>query len=332
MMKLRITTLVLFASLGMRAQTVTSNCHTADLIYASLKKDASRLALRKMMTSTTGKDSIAINKVLVKRYLDALIAVYNATSLPARDTVISVYPIRTNLNPELNGITVHAKGSFSWMQKLFNSDRNTGNNQLDFYINRYNFQPVAYYAGDPNDQAVLRTDSNLNMKALAAQVRTVFEVADSQAEDGFYDVYDIAENSQPGYIGLSYSFGWKDCFMGCKFRRAWNFRIYDTCKVEYKGFSGEPLTAGIADAIDITGPGLLYSPSPVHDRLFLDFYPPSIVPVQISIYDVSGRCLFAGSSPVQRQEISVSDFPAGIYLLSARSDLGTVSVKWVKCD
>jgi hypothetical protein len=329
----RLIFLFVIFSLQPRAQTVQSTCNTSDSIRYRYRVDALRLALRKTNAQAgTFKDSISIDRSLTNQYYQALLAVYNATMLPIRDTVVKFFPVKTNLSPEMFQVNVLATGTLSWMQSLFNSQVPTGNPQIDAYLSKYSLFPIAYFSGTP-DMVILRTDSAYNMKALAGSVKTVSNVIDAMPDSRFYDVYDITDNSAPGYIGLSYSYGWQDCNTGCKHRIFWNFRIYDSCRVEYMGHSGEPLFAGFANQPLSPGPEVKVFPQPtITGKINLEFAKPSGRKVKVVLYDVLGNEVFSQEISRQSQEVDPGELRPGVYLLVLKEKDRTFSMKLMKCD
>src|SRR5690348_12584151 len=63
------------------------------VLRAAYFEDASRLALRDLLA--TGFSEIPIPQDAVQPYYNALVLVYNATALAARDTVVDIYRIHT---------------------------------------------------------------------------------------------------------------------------------------------------------------------------------------------------------------------------------------------
>ena len=87
-----------------KSQTVPSSCTAADSIVKLYNDDADRLAMRHTFNfNLPYKDSITINKPLHKTYINALLAVFNAINLPARDTVVQL-KIHANLGFVLNNV------------------------------------------------------------------------------------------------------------------------------------------------------------------------------------------------------------------------------------
>jgi len=103
---------LLFAGNFASAQTVQSSCNGPDSLY---RDDAQRLALRYTFhTHSSDTANAAINPALTQRFRDALMAVYNAAGLPARDTVVAGLHIHTFPNPTMNGIDIQIDTSYAW--------------------------------------------------------------------------------------------------------------------------------------------------------------------------------------------------------------------------
>ena len=84
------------------SQTVVSSCSASDSVKALYIEDADRLALKKIYAQNLADtNSIITSQVHADTVLKALIAVYNATLLPARNAIVSHYNIHSfpNLAP-----------------------------------------------------------------------------------------------------------------------------------------------------------------------------------------------------------------------------------------
>lgn len=108
---------IVVGTLTTYGQIVPSSCSAPDSILSKYNDDADRLALRKIYRNNlTYKDSINIPQEHSDTVLNALIAVYNATTLPARDTVVNMFDIHSFPEIIMNGIEVAADSNLSWMQ------------------------------------------------------------------------------------------------------------------------------------------------------------------------------------------------------------------------
>lgn len=227
-------------------QTVFSSCIAPDSIVALYKDDADRLAIKKVFrVGSIYTDSIKIPKLWSDTVMNALIAVYNATTLPARDTVISIYDIHTFPNPVLNNISVFADSNLTWMNQLQNNIIPTGNLSVDSLINDFGLNLSSYldwWNSFPYHTAVFQSDSNYNIPAMVNRFLTIPGVFYAESSNYYGDGNDISDSIYSTFVELIYSYGWEDCPSGCINRRFWKFRVYYDCSVEYVGSYGTLLS------------------------------------------------------------------------------------------
>jgi hypothetical protein len=176
--------------------------------------------------------------------LNALIAVYNATTLPARDTVVSIFDIHTFPEPILNGFNIAADSTLPWMQQLKLGNIPTGNAAIDNVIATYNLSVQSYLTfgnSYPWQNVVFISDNNYNFLPLTADLATIPGVYESEPNFAFGDGNNISDSIYSDHVELIFSLGWGDCPSGCTARRFWKFNIYYDCSVEYVGSYGTPL-------------------------------------------------------------------------------------------
>jgi hypothetical protein len=224
------------------SQTVVSSCSAPDSIKALYIGDADRLALRKIYNQNlTYTSNVIIPQTHADTVLKALIAVYNATTLPARNSVISQYNIHTFPNPGMNHLEVAADSNLTWMQQLKAGNIPTGNAQVDSLISDYDLTLQFYtnYNGwFPYHVVSFASDSNYNLPPLTDLFENVPGVMFSDPGTVIGDGNDISATIYPNYVQLAYSIGWEDCPSGCIYRHYWTFNVYYNCSVEYLGESG----------------------------------------------------------------------------------------------
>src|ERR1700761_5224791 len=137
--------LFLVGCLYAHSQTVQSSCNTSDSIIQLYKKDAQELAERRIYNdASTYMDSVYIPAQWIDTSLSGLSAVYNATLLPARDSVINLFNIHTFPNLTYGSITIAANKSLNWMQQLANGNIPTGNLQVDSFLLVYHLKFSQY--------------------------------------------------------------------------------------------------------------------------------------------------------------------------------------------
>lgn len=303
------------------SQTVQSTCVGPDSIKTKYRKDACRLAIRRAYTINSNyKDSILPQKTWRADYLKSLIAVYNATALPVRDTIIKLLNIHTNPVPELNAVSVKATGTLNWMQNLLNATVPVGNIFVDFLMTKYYLYPGPYYQSGSYDLAVLRSDSCLNTLALAKSFTTIPGVIGAEVTEGNDDSKDIKDSITPNYIQLTYAFGWGTCNNGCDYKISWRFKIFNDCVVEYLGSDGDPLNTSIYETYLLKEQIQIY-PNPVNEKLTVDFGFISSEKVELTIHDFLGRLIYTCDNGHEKQEIDTHCISSGIYYLKVNVGL-----------
>ena len=325
MTKSLLSVLFLVSSLLVHAQGVPSSCSGPDSIVKKYRDDADRLAVRNTFKlNSTYTDSVKINQSLSNQYLNALIAVYNATSIPARDTVVAMLNLHTKTQPELVRFHVKAPGSLAWMDSLRNSKYPTGQISVDFLMNKYNLQNYGYYQSTNYDLVIFKADSNLNIKALCEEFKAIQNVIDASPEESYNDVKEIKDSLNLLYTDLTYTYGWGTCNNGCDYFSDWRFRVYNNCSVEYLGQSGPALYTNITE--HLIEKRLIVFPVPAREEVFINSFQPTL----IEISDLSGRLLMKRNLNSGTNKIQINELPAGIYFMREANKAAAPATKLIK--
>ncbi|MCF8254469.1 MAG: T9SS type A sorting domain-containing protein [Bacteroidia bacterium] len=290
-------------------QTVPSNCTAADSVVNKYLPDAYRLTIRRAQRNNlTIKDSIQIPKEYRDTTLSALIAVYNATSLQARDTIFNIH---TFPFPDLNTILVAADSNLNWMKNLRNGILPTGNQEVDSLMSAYWLKPGRYfdYNFQPYHYVVLKSDSQLNILPLTKLFLLLPNVYYSEQNSIIGDGPDIIDSIFADHIELLYSIGWGDCPAGCIYRRFWKFNVYWDCSVEFVNSYGSLLP--ITSVNEVKVKKLEIYPNPFTQNLFIDGINEEFnfsISNQLGQTIKSGRCL--------NQIEGLVELKSGLYFLT----------------
>lgn len=204
-------------------------------LRAAYAEDAARLALRDLLRQ--GFTGIPIPTDASQPYYDALVLVYNAPLMPARDTVVDIYRIHTMGNPATRSLYLVAPPDQPWAQRLAHDSLPTGNATIDRLLSAYALSYDHAFIFTDELLIVLRSADPLNMQALAPQFA---QVAGVQAgPNGVVGEGNDISGSRGDVIHLDYSVGYGDCPSGCISRRVYHFAIR-TDTVEYLGATGSP--------------------------------------------------------------------------------------------
>src|SRR6266550_6925363 len=103
-------------------QSSVDDSRVPDELRVLYREDAARLALRELQAWPGGYGDVAITAELIDTYYAALIEVFNADGLGARDTVVDVYSIHTFGRPETHRLMLQASADQEWVQRLVNGE------------------------------------------------------------------------------------------------------------------------------------------------------------------------------------------------------------------
>jgi hypothetical protein len=313
-MKLLCIFFVAFFCSPVSAQLVQSSCEGTGTLVAQYSQDAACInVLRALKYNLPYADSIALDATLQPRYISALLAVYNATTLPARDTVINILHIR-KFDPEVKELYFNADSTLGWMQNLKNNVIPTGNSTIDYHMNKYALYIADYYYSGMggNHTVIMRTTSNYNL----------FKLCNAMYVPGISGIYpnmwggyntDLLDSVNPNFIDLTYRYGWGDCESGCINWRNWKFRVYNDCSVEYKGgWNGSWQLIGIKENEEGNKKTTVY-PNPSRDKLFID------AKNEIESIRIKNSLGQLFDLPIDGSVLNISSLPQGMYFLQLNS-------------
>src|SRR5882762_4451149 len=207
-------------------------------LRAAYLEDGSRLALRDLLAN--GFSEVPIPQDAVQPYYNALVLVYNATALPARDTVVDVYRIHT-MGPATRSLLLQLLGNETWVQRLARSEIPTGDPTVDTLLARYSLTVGSVYTMQNGDLLLtLAPPEPLNIQALAGPFHGITGVRFAEPNNLVGDGNDMSGLIDGSRVLLDYSAGYGDCFSGCIARRFYHFAVHDDGTVEYLGASGSP--------------------------------------------------------------------------------------------
>lgn len=286
------------------AQTVSS-CTAPDSIVKKYVNDADYLALQRVLASGNNyKDSVTIPQIWTDTSLRALLAVYNVVGIPARDSVVKMYPVHIHRSTALKDFSIGAAPTEPWMVQLKNSTIPTGNTVLDNLITKYHLHLGNYItAGVGGTHTVeFYSDSNYNVPKMQSEFMGVSGVANfapgTPSGTGSY----ILDTVTSTYVALSCWYGWGDCLSGCLFYHYWNFRIAYDCKVTYMGSGGSKLDPVRIAEVPTDLSTTVY-PNPATDEVHITIKYDAYSLAKVVITDITGRVIY--SMPLT--QLSMSD-------------------------
>lgn len=232
------------ALLSLSAQNL---CEAPPAVRAFYENDARQLAVRMMQNNPQWQDSVAIPDVLYERAMSMLLAVYNATQFPERDTVVECLAIHTFPSIMPYSILVAADANETWAQNYEDGIFPTGNAAFDGLITQYNLTNGGSFQVGPSIFFSIESEVALNPPALVALFEDVPGVNFAEQDNVFGDGDNIQlQQTLMGEVEMTYTVAWGDCPAGCIFERNWKFRVKLDCSVQFLGVSGSELPQEIS--------------------------------------------------------------------------------------
>ncbi|MBK7213865.1 MAG: T9SS type A sorting domain-containing protein [Bacteroidales bacterium] len=306
-------------------QIVVSSCDAPDSIMAIYKEDAQRMVLYKTyMYYSPYRDSVNIPDTAVQAIVNPLIAVYNAISLPARDTVVNILNLHAFPLRPLDKFMIIADSNQNYMQQFKVGIIPTGDATVDSLMNLYQISMYAYATWSMipgNHQVYFETENNYNMPVIASQWSNIPGVSYSLCDMLGGSGDDIMDSIYSDHVNLKYLKGWGDCYAGCTEYRIWEFNVYPDCSVEYVGSYGNDLPLGMNENLQTL---IKVSPNPFTQTIKVNGIQ---TPYSFMIYSLLGQMLMAGNS--NSAEIDLSKLLPGIYYLSI--DYKTTRITQIIC-
>ncbi len=234
------------------AQPVPSSCDGGSNLIASWKSDAWQITYQHLLEQNSPAiNGVDLPETVHDSILRAVFAVFNAISLPARDTVIEQLEIRPVLEHDLHRVQVLVDTSFGWTAKWLDTVALTGNSWIDFLINTYdleveNVQIVPDWVSNYDAAITLRTAKYINADFLAGLVANssgvIFAYGLKYGSDGDHVFFE----NKADFVEITFRHGWTDCPTGCVFHRDWLFRVFPDCSVEFVSSYGDLLGTMVA--------------------------------------------------------------------------------------
>lgn len=183
-----------------------------------------------------GDMSVEISDAEVDRFLDALLRVYEAHHIAARDSIVDLHAFP---DYNLHEINVGVDSTEGWTQAWADGHRETGNEAIDALMEQFDLTLVRYIEGIA--AGTLRSEAPLNPVGLSKKFEGIEGVRYAE-QNGVYHLgrrNDIRATVLDDVIELRYSRARGDCPAGCLHRKTWTFRVTDTGSVSFEGRTTE---------------------------------------------------------------------------------------------
>ncbi len=215
---------------------VPSSCNLPPALYIAYQDEVPYIALRRIyQINSHYKDSILIPQHYQDSIWDGLAAIYNAASIPERDSVFDIYCIHQYIGIRYhfpNTIRINIDTTYSWTSYWRNLQISTGYFQLDSFLSFYGFDSVIVYYSHDNS-VKLSTTKKINLEALSIHLASYDGIYWAEPESTIGDGNRILFSTDGLHKVFSFFVRWGDCLAGCVFRYGWHFSVTQDCSVQF---------------------------------------------------------------------------------------------------
>ena len=327
--------LLLMCSSCIASAQVSSSCIVPQLLAQEYERDIKNLSIRRIIQLQSADTALVrIPQLWQDTIAEGLAAIFNATSIPERDSIFNLYCVHDNttLMQTYHGLLVQVDTNYAWTQAWQNLNAITGNSFIDSLVVKYDLNVAQFFNWSFGNYALLHTDSLWNIYALIDSIEmepgVIYGEPDQMIGGAGKMDYHTAGNDR--YYDFYFEFN--DCFDGCDNYRKWMFKVDSNCAVDYLGF------------VDWGVFGISPLPLPVNCNTFTSLTTPhtsnnivkvypnptnSIVTIQpaeelknasVSVLDVSGRLLIRPEPLDQLKILDLKKLQSGIYFLIIRQN------------
>lgn len=312
---------------------VQSSCTAPALLSKIYQRDVANMAITRMY-STNSPDTafIKIPATQSDPVIGGLAAIFNATSIPERDSVFNLYCVHdlASAKQSYNSTLVGVDSNYSWTTSWKNLNPLTGIPGIDSLVTRYGLKVSQFYNWTIGNYALIETDSIINGYALSNKLSKIAGITSCEPNMFVGSAGRIEYSASGNTRYYNFYFEFNDCFDGCDNYHVWRFKVNADCSVEYLGYSDygtfgiqtlpTPLNCNSFTSVkDLVKQNWFRTfPNPAKNSLTINWTKNTGRPVDLMIYDVQGKEIRKVADITNKTEftIDISNYPAGQYIIN----------------
>lgn len=313
--------------ISLNAQVINSSCYTNDSVFISeYRWDAARLALRNInSTGSVYADSITIPQGQIDTIFQCLTSLYNASSIPAIDTIFNMIHIRTFEPPFIRQLSICTDISNWWANNLLNGNPQSGEPLFDNLVQQYNLiiSDVSAYSSFSTISIILESADPVNIDPLKDLFNAVSGVLYTGYNPPIGDANDILFTPDTDHYEFIFDYGFGDCFSGCIDHHYWKLWVYPGCNVELKSSYGDMYNS----VSEREFPEIRIYPTLTSDIINVEINDQT--DHYIYLYDLSGK-IYEKYEKNTGFKINLAEYNPGLYFLKDISTNNSATYKIIK--
>ncbi|MBC8485172.1 MAG: T9SS type A sorting domain-containing protein [Bacteroidetes bacterium] len=317
---------------------VQSSCEVTSELEYYYKRDVADLAINRLFASNSpDTNQIEIPQVYLDSIWNGLSAIFNASSIPERDSIFDIYCIH-NISYHtimlLPHIYISVDTSVSWTSNWLNGEIVTGYTELDDFISNYDYN---IFSTHPNyASVVIYSDTIINSYAISDSLTSFNGIETAGPIPMTIDANKIQYSVEGEYQYFTFTLAWGDCMSGCIYNHKWKFKVhYSNCTVEYLGLESNannnfpnPINCNITSVsdIDINPDIISIYPNPSIDKISIKGERIQ----NIELLNGIGQFITSIRPNSNLTTINIEDLKPGLYFLKIDIDGQSINKRLIK--
>ncbi len=189
--------------------------------------DAVELYIREILANPKhfNYNNPKLNETELNEILSIFQAVYNL-EIPETDTVFNFYNIHALKCNGTKSIVMHVNSESPEIIKLANGEIPTGNKQLDYLMETYEFDSVRTSYSYPQFAWLsVNTDNTYNLLPIINEFEKIPSIVLAENNGGCFDGNNILLERGDDKTTIDFSIGRGNCPAGCIYRKHWIFGV-----------------------------------------------------------------------------------------------------------
>jgi hypothetical protein len=318
---------------------VQSDCEKSWGLDHYYKYDVAYLSFKRLYDiASSDTNKIFIPQIHQDSIWKGLAAIYNAFSIPQRDSIFDMYCVHNTIqygSPLYPAIQVELDTTYEWTHNWLNDEIITGYAELDSFISEYNYTIQQVYSS--TNEVVINSDLPVNPNPIIESLLLF---------DGIIDAYPSLVTSNGNKINykkvgndqfFDFTVAWGDCLSGCIYKHKWKFKVdYSNCIVEYIGLESNadedfpiPINCNITSIENLdqnNNESIVVYPNPSSDLITIKSN--NIIHVEVwSNFRLIKSCEYNKQNLIN---LDIRDLSSGLLIIKVKTETESLIRKFIK--
>lgn len=314
---------LLFVLQSLYGISQNTGCDIPQILLDTYEYDVSQLAFERIIDiNSPYKDSIIIPSVYKDTIWEGLAAVYNASTIPERDSVFDVYCIHNEncYGGPVQAVSINVDPQASWINNWENLEILTGIPELDSILIKYDFDIIDF----SDNQAYIETSTFINLQVFIDSLTSFSGIITALDAESQCCHNVITYDKVAGLRNFRFELNFAPGIILCANHYIWIFEVDEQCSASL--FESHYLISNPSELPSISNCNITSVPNKKLLSKNLSIYPNPATDYAViesessdreiaQIYNMQGQLVEQFEIHNSKIQIQISDWSKGIYLV-----------------